>query len=1195
MIKRLYPLSHRHDVVRSNNIVYLSYGIMMMMMINYYCCYLFSFLTSYTSLLLSSHDNTMMHDGNRFGIQLLFPSSTMFVTATEVVDVVVDTTKLNTDSNTCSFYPDGTFSGNCEQLKQFVHIGNNGELHIDSTKYTEKTIDNNNENIVMEQHYPNKYNKKFINDYDDSIHVSSNFMIPSENNQESPHQNPMNVITMRQYDNTGNDNELQQQQQDHINEVITNQQDNNNLLLSQQPDNNEENMNNEKQQQQEDNNEIHISEDDVDNHDEYDDDNNIEATNESQKSMLSYEDVINNLEIINGIYIFDSLSSYQKLLNLQQYNTTNNQLNLWVTLLYDNDCTSQYSISLIESMEYVANRMKILFTSQQKHQQLDIDDTANINQDNGNNIPIHFAKIILSKEETLLKDDDVVNDKNTLYHRFHILKTPTIVLVRFCGKKQKQSELNDDDETTSRDNITCSMPVPLIDEYKGITYQNKELMFQSIIRTYYYFSFLTTSQTVNIDMKPLSEKSEDDDNNQMTSTTNRTTTTTSDVRLRVTPKYFSSLNDIQSFLLDHANVLFIKQQTSNVQSFSFQLSVVERLYIEYIMGWNSYYHPEKDQQLHSKDEDDVIDDKMIHHVEFDSNITLFIQRRCLPTATNTVVDDENENNNHHLDDQIMFNSKSIYTTFNKMGGLLANRRDVLFLVVSDCFNGQYEDASIQVYQIPTSVDIDYTVSDWLTKFQTKSSYFTPSDYCSTSSSTATSGTASKLDDEEKRMNIMKSNTMMVHTRLHEFSIQITSPSIVWFDRETIAPIAFTGGRNVHAVLFINMHNVTLLDQLVQQEEYSDESYNDDEAKHLIRTILTYDYNVNQNRIAIQQFHNVCQAHKRSNHYNDCTTNEEECRFLLRDMVCMVIPSTETRILSTFGIDYWKPYDDATQIEIETSTRVPPPDIFPTLLITDQRSVGMKRYYLDDLSSSSIQTNDDDDNTEKDTNFENWYYTKMNSFVNDFWDGQLKVEVKSDPKPTSINKSGVRIISADTAHDELFHGDDNDSDDSDGGKDLIVKLILFVAPTCGHCKRTAAIWNQLAQFLKHIEWDSIVQLYRMDITKNDLENTFNITLNWIPDAFYIVPPKSTSSSKCHLLNNNTTTTRNGKNKYLIRYTHVGEHIDELFDGGDDGIGSVRSLTEILEWLVFDIFPDNQCSFEKDRLSRMYTALKERFRS
>jgi hypothetical protein len=256
------------------------------------------------------------------------------------------------------------------------------------------------------------------------------------------------------------------------------------------------------------------------------------------------------------------------------------------------------------------------------------------------------------------------------------------------------------------------------------------------------------------------------------------------------------------------------------------------------------------------------------------------------------------------------------------------------------------------------------------------------------------------------------------------------------------------------------------------------------------------------KAAVDQFHAVCRQHRQM-FWKDVSTRLE------RDMVCLVVPSTETRVLSTLGVDVW---DAGAQL--------------PVLLITDQRFGGTRRYYLDDEEGPSAE-----------------------DFVAAFWNDRLMAEVQSDPRGARTNRSGVRILTA-ASLDEMK------------GKHA---LVLFTVSTCGHCKRVSTIWNRLSELLSHVGWDSVLTLYRVDVSVNDLAvvaELANATLpvvTWVPDAYYLSP-----------------------NRDWVRYSGgVGEK--------ERGVGTVHDAMDVLEWLVHDV-----PSFHRDEAVReVFTDFKKTY--
>jgi hypothetical protein len=273
-----------------------------------------------------------------------------------------------------------------------------------------------------------------------------------------------------------------------------------------------------------------------------------------------------------------------------------------------------------------------------------------------------------------------------------------------------------------------------------------------------------------------------------------------------------------------------------------------------------------------------------------------------------------------------------------------------------------------------------------------------------------------------------------------------------------------------------------------------------------------------NKRAVSHFQKVCQM------YRETATAD-----ILDEsaMACLIVPSTETRVLTTFGlIDAWSRVDaafiDAVSVQSRTQNASQTSEetksesqSFPSMFITDQRFGGTLRYYKN-LNSA-------DDEIEP----------LMDAFLASYRAEELHYAVKSSKAGARTNEAGVRIVTADTVEFELFGKFELEVDPPHA-------LVLFIAPTCGHCKRFVVLWNRLSRLLKHIGWESMFQLYQMDVTENDVSATsLGVDIEWLPDVYY-VPPAS---------------------KHLIRYNVT----DEL----GDGVAAIRDVSEILEWLFHDL--------------------------
>ncbi|GKZ01185.1 hypothetical protein MPSEU_001069900 [Mayamaea pseudoterrestris] len=373
-------------------------------------------------------------------------------------------------------------------------------------------------------------------------------------------------------------------------------------------------------------------------------------------------------------------------------------------------------------------------------------------------------------------------------------------------------------------------------------------------------------------------------------------------------------------------------------------------------------------------------------------------------------------------------SENYAQTYEQFARVVSNRRDFLFLMTDECDNAA-ERFDLVVYSINVQ------------QFKDNADWELPDPaYLSVTS-------AEQLD---------------------QLLLQMNTPSVLGFDRQLTAPIAFPLFRKVHAVLFIETHNIP-------EDPFTwdiDEFHSDQ-------------------RQIVGNFQRVC---------------GNERRRLIRDfdddIVCLVVTSSETRVLTSFGIDYRRPLDWQLFESANGNDSMLRPGVLPSLLVTDQRYAGTRRYYLDVLlTEQAIET----------------HFAK-------FWAGLLEPERISDPRGPRINNAGIRIAAGD-AHDFMFTG-------AAAGQH---SMILFQSSTCGHCKRFKTLYNQLSELLSHVGWSDMLALYEMDVTNNDLID-LNVTIRWTPDLYYIPPFTRT----------------------LLPF--VGS------DTMDDGVGALNSALEIIEWFL-----------------------------
>lgn len=258
------------------------------------------------------------------------------------------------------------------------------------------------------------------------------------------------------------------------------------------------------------------------------------------------------------------------------------------------------------------------------------------------------------------------------------------------------------------------------------------------------------------------------------------------------------------------------------------------------------------------------------------------------------------------------------------------------------------------------------------------------------------------------------STKPSHLRVDQFAVLRTSPSLLWFDRVSTAPIAFPAYRKIHAALIIPLRR-------------------DENARR-----------------SVAAFGRIC-----------AKTRLERSE----DMVCLVIPDTEIRVLTTLGVDIWSSLDR----KVSNGAVFPKP--VPTLFITDQREAVLRLYHL---NASAIMSSED----------------AIDAFIEDYWERKISPEIKSSSQATETNRHGVEIISGSTFTESILRRTHKHS------------LLYISSPTCGHCKRFSIVWNELARMISSIGWNSTVDVLEMDITRNEIvSDGINIDPALLPAVYY----------------------------------------------------------------------------------------------
>jgi hypothetical protein len=427
-----------------------------------------------------------------------------------------------------------------------------------------------------------------------------------------------------------------------------------------------------------------------------------------------------------------------------------------------------------------------------------------------------------------------------------------------------------------------------------------------------------------------------------------------------------------------------------------------------------------------------------------------------------------------------------YQLFDQASRALSNRRDCFFAVVQNCQNDdernnevaqedeelimmgsklRIEDGSVWGYSVPngfehksmsfaTALDPTYLGGGGDSRNNNSSSRRSFQDR---SSSDKDYGKDEEDGDSSTGIKLLMHNVA-----------QFAQPSVLWFDRQTTAPIVFGLRQRLHAVLVVDVHPHVprggVTDTTATSPEGNNSSISGSRSPDHVPDRISE--RLLQTRSAVVHFRRQCRRHRRR-------------------VACLIVPSTETRVLVTLGVDLWSPLD--ARAEASRSRNAPnggeargledDESVLPIAILTDRERVPGKTlvYRLD---AKALRSDPEE---------------SLTAFFRDFTSKEhpdtLEPMTKSDPRGPRTNAAGVRILTG-TSVGEL--------DESDGGGGPPHALILFVASTCGHCKRAVVVWNRLSEFLRDVGWD-FVRLYLLDVMENEVPD--GVVPRWLPDAYY----------------------------------------------------------------------------------------------
>ncbi|KAL3815380.1 hypothetical protein ACHAXA_010985 [Cyclostephanos tholiformis] len=330
----------------------------------------------------------------------------------------------------------------------------------------------------------------------------------------------------------------------------------------------------------------------------------------------------------------------------------------------------------------------------------------------------------------------------------------------------------------------------------------------------------------------------------------------------------------------------------------------------------------------------------------------------------------------------------------------------------------------------------------------------------------------------------------VRTNLVASTILHVTPTVIWFDKERMSQLAFPWYRKVHAVLFVDMglaHKISRPSSNNRSSWPSSLDYSE-ESRKLLRS----------QRFAIRMFYQSALRHRRHRSSDD--------------VVFLIVPSSEVRIMTAFGIDIWTPLDEALfgtsyedgsngvgeKSDQRNSSRdgycsspfnVESRSILPMMMITDSSGrSGMQssRYYLCSDDIVSFRTTNEDGGV-------------MAEFIDKFFNRTIgRPFVRSDtPQPSSgSNVQGMGI--ANRPNVTVLTGNTFESLVMDRNHEHT--MLLMQSTSCGHCKRFSIFWNELASLVQALNWSSVISVMKIDVTKNDVPHS-KVNAWDVPSVYY----------------------------------------------------------------------------------------------
>ena len=361
------------------------------------------------------------------------------------------------------------------------------------------------------------------------------------------------------------------------------------------------------------------------------------------------------------------------------------------------------------------------------------------------------------------------------------------------------------------------------------------------------------------------------------------------------------------------------------------------------------------------------------------------------------------------------------------------------------------------------------------------------------------------------------------SNLTKFAVIHTTPTVMWFDKSRVAQLAFPKYRTIHAVLFIDMALGHERSKLPSSTNHVQNGW----PENLAHSPETERLLLDQQR-AIEMFYNAALQY-RSHHKDD-------------DVVFLIVPSSETRILTTFGVDLWTPLDEALfggveekksksseeGIDHSTTCRSESSPMMPIMVVTDaSERIGKqtRRYYIcsDDIFAPS------------DAMFE--HGGAMKSFIDEVLDDTAVQFVRSEQRQVSTEhiamKSNVTVVTGNTFQSLVMEREEEHT------------MLLMKQSTCGHCKRFSIFWNEFQTIIQALNWSSVINVCKIDVSKNDVPHPQIDALD-LPSVYYF--PAGSKETPIEM------TPKYDKDSIDAQYQY------------DEGLSWVTSGYDVVEWMM-----------------------------